>query len=116
MKLRLNASSVRLRCGISEVGQFATTRRVETVTHFPNGRELTVALTAAETGGPCVDFSGDRIEVSVPLAEWQRWTETEDVGMYGRHGQLDILIEKDFRRTSKASPDDADRYPHPGLS
>jgi hypothetical protein len=119
MKLRLNASSVRLRCAVSEVAALASAGRVTTRVPFPDGRTLEVVLSsvdAADSGEPRVVFAGDRIEVSLPAAQAAAWTGSAIVGVYGRHGALDILVEKDFRRTSRPSPDDGDRYPNPAAA
>lgn len=113
MKLRLNESSVRLRFRRSEVEQFAREASIESATLFPDGRALRVRLLAGDVQGPIVSFTGNTIEVTVPSAAAAEWTTSGQVGIFGRHGSLEILIEKDFRRTSLPSPDDEDRYPNP---
>jgi hypothetical protein len=113
MKLRLNDASVRLRCRRSEVETFAQAGVLETITPFPNGRILRIALTISDGKSPSVLFTGDDLSVSVPREVARNWTATDEVGIYGHDGSLDILIEKDFRRTTLPSPDDADRYPNP---
>jgi hypothetical protein len=113
VKLRLTESSVRVRCAKSEVDTFAAQPAVETVTVFPDGRALRLVLSAGDKEALAVSFDGATIEIAVPRAMAIGWAGTGDVGIYGRDGGLDILIEKDFRRTSRSSPDDADRYPNP---
>ena len=113
MKLRMNESSVRLRLRRSEVEQFAREASIESATPFPDGRTLRVRLIAADVNGPLVSFTGEVLEVSVPKAASVEWTSSAKVEIFGRHGSLEILVEKDFRRTSLPSPDDEDRYPNP---
>lgn len=113
MKMRLNDNSVRLRCRRSEVAEFGSMGRVESVTLFPGGREFRVILVAGEVDGPEVTFEGDRLTITLPAATGAGWASGDAVGIYGQDGPLEILVEKDFRRTSLPSPDDADRYPNP---
>ena len=113
MKLRLNDASVRLRCRRSEVEAFAQSGLLETTTPFPNGRNLRIVLCASDAKDLHVFFTGEDLNVTVPRDVAHTWTATDEVGIYGREGSLDILIEKDFRRTTLPSPDDADRYLNP---
>jgi len=113
MKLRLDENSVRIRLRRSEVERFAQSPSIEAATVFPNGRKLTFMLSKKPAGPLAVTFEGDRIAVAIAQADADAWTGSEQVGLYGREGGLEIMIEKDFRRTSMPSPDDADRYPNP---
>lgn len=79
---------------------------------FPD-RSLMYRLRRGEVSQPSASFSNETLEVVVPAAESDKWTAGPQVGIYGKSGGLDILVEKDFRRTSAPSPDDDDRYPNP---
>ena len=113
MKLRLNENSVRLRLRRSEVERFGATGSVSAQIRFPQGGSLTFALTCGPHPRLAVAFSGDSLEVRVPEAQGKSWAAGEDVGMYGSSEAFEILVEKDFRRVSMPSPDDADRYLNP---
>ena len=113
MKLRMNEDSVRLRLRRSEVDQFRKTGSVSAAMRFPNGRALTYRLAASGIGEITVSFVEDVLEVLVPAGEGEVWSGGNAVGMYGSSCGIEILVEKDFRRTSMPSPDDADRYPNP---
>lgn len=113
MKLRMNDRSVRLRLLRSEVERFHATGAVESAIQFPNGRALRYRLNMGEVAEPVVTFTGDMLDIAVPRAEGESWSGGTAVGMYGKSASLDILVEKDFRRTSAPSPDDDDRYPNP---
>jgi len=109
----MNESSVRLRLHRSDVERFAQTDSIASATPFPNGRVLRLRLTAADVDSPAVVFEGELLEVTVPRADAAQWASSDQIGIYGTHGPLEILVEKDFRRTSLPSPDDEDRYPNP---
>src|SRR4051794_32434058 len=113
MKLRLNEDSVRLRLRRSEVDRFRSTGSVSAAIRFPDGRTLTYQLAGSTSGEMTVSLVADVLEVLVPLAKGAAWAAGNAVGIYGNSGGIEILVEKDFRRTSMASPDDADRYPNP---
>jgi hypothetical protein len=113
MKIRMNEKSVRLRLLKSEVEQFRQTGRVDAAIRFSEERALYYRLMRADVAEPEVRFNADALEVLVPLARATQWSEGPDVGIYGNTGSVDVLVEKDFRRTSAPSPDDHDRYPNP---
>ena len=114
MKLRIDGSSVRIRVRKSEVQRFAESGTVSECLAFPGGRTLTFALQAANVPEPCVVFDGGSLVVSLPHSVAMHWATGEAVGIYAPHtAGLGLIVEKDFRRTSLPSPDDADRYPNP---
>src|SRR5512133_2731163 len=113
MKIRMNDRSVRLRLLRSEVERFGATGSVATSIRFANGRDLHYRLLRGESAAAAVSFTGDAIEVVVPAREAAAWTGGPLVGIYGKSGSIEIIVEKDFRRTSAPSPDDDDRYPNP---
>jgi len=113
MKLRLNESSVRIRVKRSEVQRFAESGTVSECLRFPDGHTLTFSLVSADVQQPAASCSSDRVEVRLPRVAGSRWAAGNEVGVYGRDGEFEILVEKDFRRTSLPSPDDDDRYPNP---
>jgi hypothetical protein len=80
---------------------------------FPDGRALSYRLAGSTSGELTVSLVGDVLEVLVPSADGETWSSGDTVGIYGSSGGIEILVEKDFRRTSLPSPDDADRYPNP---
>ncbi len=113
MKLRMNENSVRLRLRRSDVDRFRSTGSVSAEMRFPDGRALIYRLAGSADGELTVSFVGDVLEVRVPSADGEAWSSGNTVGIYGNSGGIEILVEKDFRRTSLPSPDDADRYPNP---
>ena len=112
MKIRMNETSVRLRLRRSEVERFRSEGEVAASIPFAD-RPLHYRLRRGEVSQPTAAFCHDALEVVVPAGEGEVWATGPQVGIYGRSGALDILVEKDFRRTSAPSPDDDDRYPNP---
>jgi hypothetical protein len=112
MKIRMNETSIRLRLRRSEVERFRTVGEVAASIPFPE-RSLEYRLRRGEAPQPFVSFGKDTLEVVVPAVASDAWAIGPEVGIYGKSGGLDILVEKDFRRTSAPSPDDDDRYPNP---
>ena len=115
MKLRTDGTSIRLRIRRSEVASFAESGRVASRIVFPDGC-LEYSLEAAGVPAAAVSFREGAIRIVVPRAAAGQWTASDDVGIYGVHNHIAIVIEKDFRRTSQSSPDDHDRYPNPRAS
>ncbi len=113
MKLRLTESSVRLRLRRSEVEAFRRDGSVEVSTHLPAGESITYRLTGVAIDQPAVALTAGLLEIRVPAGAARQWASTDQVGLYYPVGALQILVEKDFRRTSAPSPDDDDRYPNP---
>jgi hypothetical protein len=113
MKLRMNEGSLRLRLRRSEVEAFGASGVVSSAVRFPDGRTLAWRLIAAPAAEIAVAYAEDCIEVKVPAALAKAWAEGNEVGLHGRCDGVEVLIEKDFRRTSTPSPDDHDRYPNP---
>jgi hypothetical protein len=108
----MNETSIRLRLRRSEVELFRSVGEVAAAIPFPE-RLLRYRLRRGDVLQPSVSFCNDSLEVVVPAVESDDWTNGPKVGIYGKSGGLDILVEKDFRRTSAPSPDDDDRYPNP---
>jgi len=113
MKLRLNEHAVRLRFRKSEVLELSETGRVSVTLTFPVGTPITFRAAASPVSSLRVSFSGGVIEVLIPSDLARNWHSSNEVGIYGNHGGVEVLLEKDFRRSAAPSPDDADRYPNP---
>ena len=115
MKLRIQGNSLRLRLTRSEVEILRDGGEVSDTISFRSGAALTYRLqrrTDAEEVQ--ADLVHGSISVSVPGTMVERWVGSDDVGIYGEHGELRIAIEKDFRCLTRAAEEqDADAYPNP---
>ena len=111
MKLRTDGKTIRLLLPRSEVARFADCGSGSVQIVLPGGC-LEYSLEAADIPGTAASFEANRIRVAVPNSAARQWTASDEVGIYGVHNAIAIAIEKDFRPTSAASPDDHDRYPN----
>jgi hypothetical protein len=115
MKLRTDGRSIRLRLRRSEVEALAAFGAIVETIPFP-GRPLRFSLEASGVEPMAASFDGASIRVTVPPASARRWADSEETGIYGFSQGIEIAIEKDFRRMSRPSSDDADRYPNPNAA
>ena len=97
----------------SDVQRLAETGEVSVTLTFPSGSTLEYRVRKASVANPVVAFDGRRIEILVPEPLASGWPSSAEVGIYGEQNGVQILLEKDFRRSSMPSPDDADRYDNP---
>jgi hypothetical protein len=119
MKLRIKGNSIRLRLTQPEVSDFARNARVEDSISFGN-RRLTYALIKLNQAKEIsASFENDRIEIAVPAALAEQWTQNSQTGFAAEQKSsggetLKILVEKDFAcLTAREGEDESDAYPHP---
>jgi hypothetical protein len=123
MKLRINGNSIRLRLLRSEVTQFIEAGRVEQTIHFASddqafliyGLEHESGLTDVE-----VRHKPSEVTVVVPKQQATSWAETDQIGIYsavdlGRHGNLEVIVEKDFACLDLSDADNHDTFPNPQI-
>lgn len=115
MKLRIRENTIRFRLTKSEVAEFGKNGLVENQTDFGNGQTFIYALKATDSAlNLKANFADGRIEILVPKVVAQKWTKSEEVGISGETGSLQILIEKDFAcLTIRENEDESDAFPHP---
>jgi hypothetical protein len=112
MKLRTDGDSIRLRLRRSEVAGFAAGGSISKTIPFAS-RPLRFSL---ETGGEsdiAASFDGQTVRITVSAAAAHQWAESAQTGIYGTDNGISLAVEKDFRRTTRATPDDDDLYPNP---
>ena len=121
MKLRIKGNSIRLRLLRSEVEQFASERLISDEIRFgANTLRYSVAM-SPEAESISAEFANNEITVSIPEADAQRWTESDEVGFeieqpVGANESLAIIIEKDFVCIDRPNdPDRDDAYPNPNV-
>jgi hypothetical protein len=118
MKLRIRGNSIRLRLTQSEVETFETVGAVEESVNFGNQDkpDFCYVLEKSGTQNLQASFDDGKITVSVPKAIADGWVNSEQVGIEGDDGELQILIEKDFAcLTPRKGEDESDNFPHPKL-
>ena len=112
MKLRTDGNSIRLRLRRSEVAEFTAGNSISKTIPFAE-QPLRFSLEQGGAADVAASFDGHTVRITVSSAAASQWTETAQVGMYGTYNGIELLIEKDFRRTTKITPDDHDLYPNP---
>ena len=120
MKLRIHNNSIRLRLTRSEVARFTADGRIEAALRFgPDPSQRLIYSLEAVPGIASISAYGsaEHLRICVPCAIAQEWTGTERVAIaakqsMGGQGELNILVEKEFRRLhgAKFNPD---LYPNP---
>jgi hypothetical protein len=102
MKLRLDEHSVRLRLGKSDISALENLGSVKTMISLPGGNlEYGIETGTNIEKVKCI-LSGSAFLVLLPAAQSERWTKSDDVGIYattpvGNEGkEVQIILEKDF--------------------
>lgn len=115
MKLRIRENSVRLRLTQSEVAELAESGLVENKTDFGSGQVFVYSVSASDSSNRLkATFEGGHIGIIVPTMTANRWAGTEEVGIEGMDGTLNIMIEKDFAcLTVREGEDESDAFPNP---
>ena len=102
MKLRLTATSIRLRLGPDDVDHLIRTGTVAHAVTFAPGQSLTFELTVGPHPAVRAAFAAGRVRVDLPDAVARRWAASPDeVSIRGDQPvpgrpPLSVLIEKDF--------------------
>ena len=115
MKMRIQGNAIRLRLNRREVEQFSIEGRVNDSIRFPAGGVLsyTVERTPAASVVEAAYNHGE-IRIRVPHQVAQQWAESDEVGINGGDGALEIVIEKDFQCMHKgADARDPEAFPNP---
>ena len=115
MKLRIRGNSIRLRLTQSEVDKIKSFNSIEEITEFPNGQNFVYSLSAtAENNQILANFADGKIEISISKSIAETWASSDEVGIYGTHGNIQIAVEKDFKcLTPRVGDEYTDTFPHP---
>ena len=114
MKLRIHADSIRLRLKQSEVKALVEGREVvETCPTVPVALRYSLCANPAVTS-LVAHSDGMQLKVHVPAGWLAGWDTDERVGFESTGGGIHLLIEKDFKCSLPASPNDnEDCYENP---
>ena len=122
MKLRIKGDSLRLRLSQAEMRVLAQHGAVEDRIAFPNGAALRYRLRVDDDiSDISASYVKDLIDVSVPRALAQRWSQTDLVTLSAgpalAEGALRIVLEKDWACLApREGEDESDNFPHPRLT
>lgn len=112
MKLRVHGNSVRLRLRRSEVERFGKDGVLAESLRIGAG-ELGYRLQRSDVDAVQADFESGVVCIYVPEGVADAWVSGEDVGIYATTPTVEVLLEKEFRRTSQKTEFDEDLYPNP---
>lgn len=115
---------MRLRVTRPELQQLLAEGRIEEMIRFGPGEadRLTYALEQrAQDEELQVRHAAGEVAVVLSAGAMQRWTDTEQVGVYGNvslgpYGWLEIAVEKDFVCLDRDDADNLDAFPNPRAS
>ncbi|MCU0226136.1 MAG: hypothetical protein MUF01_00735 [Bryobacterales bacterium] len=112
MKLRVHGNTVRLRLRKSEIDRFANEGILEEGLRIGAG-DLGYRLERFDGDEVQADFDSGVLRIYVPSAVAADWVHSEEVGIYATTPTVEVILEKEFRRTSQKTEFDADLYPNP---
>lgn len=120
MKLRIHDNAIRLRLTRSEVARFASAGVIESTVELGLSADQRIRYgveLSRDVPSLQVRFADQRLTVLIPEAMAKAWTDGDQVAVTDRQTfsddrQLDILVEKEFRRLHGAKFD-LDLYPNP---
>ena len=103
---------MRLRLRRSEVERFSKAGHLEESLQIGAGR-LGYELLRTDVAAVHADFESGLLRIQVPAAQADAWVSGEEVGIYAQTPTVEVILEKEFRRTAQQSEFDEDLYPNP---
>lgn len=113
MKIRFQASTLRLRLRRSEVEQLLAAGEVSETVLFPQGALNYALVMADDVAVAEASFAQQTILIRVSRTLAHVWGTSKNVGISSATVVPAILIEKDFVRSAVKEPDDFDRFMNP---
>jgi hypothetical protein len=112
MKLRIKGNDIRYRLTRTDVDRFAAQGRLEETINFA-GQPLLYVIQETAADKFSVSYENNAITLYMPVDLKNEWAHTEKVGYRDTHGNLNLLIEKDFKCLDNVEEDQSDNYPNP---
>lgn len=112
MKIRIKGNALRYRLTRSDITTLSEKGEVLEQTVFA-GQTLIYALKTTTHSDLSADFIGNIITLFMPESMIDEITHTDKVGFSNAHGQLFLLVEKDFTCLDNVEEDQSDNYPNP---
>ena len=112
MKIRIKGNSLRYRLTRTDTFRLAEEGRLREVVDF-GSKQLFYALQVVDDEQLSATFKDDTITVYIPAKLLQEFSDTDKVGFEGIHGNLHLLVEKDFTCLDNLAEDQSDNYPNP---
>ncbi len=112
MKIRIKGNSLRYRLTRTDTSRLAEKGYLQEAVDF-GSKQLLYALQVVDDEQLSATFRDDAITIYVPKALIQEFADTDKVGFEGTHGNLYLLVEKDFTCLDEVAEDQSDNYPNP---
>jgi hypothetical protein len=112
MKIRIKGDSLRYRLTKSDISLLAEDGYIQEQTTFA-GQSLIYAIKASDDNHLAAEYLSNTITLFIPINMMTELVNTDKVGFAGKHGSLQLLIEKDFTCLDNVEEDQSDNYPNP---
>jgi hypothetical protein len=117
VKIRIKGNSIRFRLTQTEMGQLAAGLALRDAVEFSPSARLVWLLEPASVAAIESSFDDATVSVRLPQSDVAAWSSSDNEGMYGTCGTLQIAVEKDFACQHRTgSPEESDAFPRPGES
>jgi hypothetical protein len=77
------------------------------------GNTLIYAIAAIPGDRLSAEFTGNRIQLNMPVTMIKELVHTDTVGFEDHTGPVHLLVEKDFACIDRTEEDQSDQYPNP---
>jgi predicted nucleotidyltransferase len=112
MKIRIKGNSLRYRLTKTDVAKLAEEGYVQETVDF-GSQQLVYALKLVDDEQLSVTYKENAITLYAPKAMIAGFADEDKVGYEGKHGNLHLLVEKDFTCLDEVAEDQSDNYPNP---
>lgn len=112
MKIRIKGNSLRYRLTKTDVTKLAEEGYVQEAVDF-GSQQLIYALRLVDDEHLSATYKENAITLYVPKAVATGFADDDKVGYEGKHGSLNLLVEKDFTCLDEVAEDQSDNYPNP---
>jgi hypothetical protein len=112
MKLRIKNNGIRYRLTKTDVANLAKYGVVKEKVNFGD-TELVYVLQDTVGTELSADFKNNIMTMYIPKIMITRLADTDQVGFENAHGEVQLLIEKDFTCLDEVDEDQSDNYPNP---
>lgn len=112
MKIRIKGNSLRYRLTKGDMSALDEKGELEEHTKFA-GQSLIYSLKTTDNPLLAADFIENKITLYMPAGMIAEIIHTDKVGFQNTHGDLFLLVEKDFTCLDNVEEDQSDNYPNP---
>jgi hypothetical protein len=112
MKLRIKNNGIRYRLTKTDVANLAKYGVIKETVNFGD-TELVYVLQGNDDNELSADFKNNIMTMFIPKIMIAQLAGTDQVGFENAHGEVQLLIEKDFTCLDNVAEDQSDNYPNP---